>query len=474
MNSFERFWYQLVYNLPNFLFAILLLIIAVALGMLAKNLVIKASRKLKFAQKLDNNTSKDTNIMELFGNLALILVILLFLPSILERLGLNSITNPISGFLTSIISYLPRLIGAGLILAVGIFLSKIVKELLDALLKKSGIDNYQRKLGLKTTESTMNISTVLANVAYFLILIPIVIAALNTLNIAAISGPAVAILNSILGMLPKILGAIIVIVIGVLIAKVVAGLLYSLISGSGLNEKVAEVTEDNTAYKFDLAKIVSEIVRAVIIAIVTVEALNILNLAVLNRVGAAIVAFLPNVIVAAIAVIGAHFLGSIAKKFFRENLSNNRTAGIIAYWVIMSFAILYSLTTLGIGTQFIMPVFLAIVISTAVASALAFGLGGKEFAAKTLDRLDKTIEENKGTFKAASEKLAQKDEENLNNFRANRDKARSEYEARTKKFMEEFEAKRNYGNYNNNEEMINNYNEQTMSEAGIPETDPRP
>ena len=468
MNNFERFWNELVSNLPNFLMAILLLIIAVALGMLAKNLVIKWGKKLEFTKKLDKNTN-DVNILELLGNLALLIVILLFAPTILDRLGLNSITNPIANFVNSIVSYLPRIIGAGLILAIGIFVAKLLKNLLESLLKGLGIDNYQRKLGLKKTESTMNLSSVLANFAYFLILIPIVIAALNTVNIAAISGPAIAIINSIFGIIPNILAAIIIMVIGVLIAKVVAGLLYSLISGSGLNEKVAEVTEDASAYKFDLAKIISEIVRVVIIALVTVEALAILNLAVLNKVGAAIVSYLPALIVAAIALVGAHLFGSMAKKFIRENLSNSKTTGLLVYFVIMTFAVLYALSTLGIGTQFIMPIFLGLVFATSVASALAFGLGGREWAAKVLDRLDKTLDENKESFKEASEKLAKKDEENYNAYKMNREKAKAEYEKIKAQRIQEFEASRDYGNYEDSVEMANKFNEQTMAESGIEE-----
>lgn len=461
MNEFQIFWRNLVYSLPEFLMAVLLLIVAIVLGLLLKNLIIRGGQKLAIGRKLEKSTKDGKNLLEMLGNLGLIIVILLFAPSILERLGLNAVSNPITGLLVTIVSYIPKLLGAALILAIGLFLAKIVKELLEMFLVKIGTDNYQRKLGLKKSAKTMNLSEVIAQVVYFLVLVPIVIAALNALDIAAVSGPTVAILNSIFGMIPNILGAVIILVIGVLIAKIVAGLIYSVVSGSGLNEKLADAIEDTSAFKLDLAKIISEVVRVIIIALVAVEALRLLNLQVLNTVGVAILAYLPNVAIALIALIGGYILGSLAKKFVRENLPDSKFLGVIAHYVIMGLAGLYALTVLGIGQQFILPLFLGFVVAATVASALAFGLGGREFASKLLERLDRKIDENKDSFKVAKEKLSQKEEKKVDLYREDKEKARQLYLEKLRRHAENKNL--------SNDEMVDEFNERTMKQAGIEE-----
>src|SRR5699024_1723958 len=97
-------------------------------------------------------------------------------------------------------------------------------------------------------------------------------------------------------MCPRFISAFSILAFDIILAKPSAYFIFSLLNGSGLSERVAAVVEDAAAYRMDLAKIISEIVRYVIIAIFLVQAFNVMQLGILNEAGTAILTYLPRVL----------------------------------------------------------------------------------------------------------------------------------------------------------------------------------
>lgn len=401
MENFNTFLSRIWSGLPGFLVAVLLIVLALIVAGVVRNLIRKGVNHFKLDEKLAGKDTSSKEMLDLLGNLGYILTLLLFLPGILDKLGLPSVTVPILGFLNGIFGYIPNLLGAAIILIVGFFLARIIKQLVSGFLKRVNVDNYQEKLGIKRTSgSKVNISDMLANIVYILILIPIIIAALKALNISVISDPAVAMLNEIFLMIPRIIAGIIILVIGFFLAKIIADFVYTLLEGSGLSEKVADVVEDASAAKLDLAKLISEIVKYVILAVFLVQAFNVIQLAVLNEAGTAILAFIPRILAAALILIGAFVLGSLLKKFIVEQFTDAHFGGLIAKYAVLTIGVLAALTQLGIATGFLLPLFQLTIAAGALAVALAFGLGGREFAAKKLAEMDSKM-------KASEPKMAE-------------------------------------------------------------------
>ena len=112
------------------------------------------------------------------------------------------------------LAFIPKLVAAGIIIAVGMFVAKIVKELLVPVLKAIKVDALQEKAGIAAEEKT-TFSTIIANVVYGVIVLVVITAALDQLGIAAISAPANAVVATVFQMIPNILGAIVIIAIGV-------------------------------------------------------------------------------------------------------------------------------------------------------------------------------------------------------------------------------------------------------------------
>ena len=134
-----------------------------------------------------------------------------------------------------------------------------------------------------------------------------------------------------------------------------------------------------------LSKIITEVVKYLIIVLFVVQALDSLALGVLSSVGVAIIAYLPNVLAAIIVAIAAFIGYRVVENKLGEKCSTCATAVKAAIIVVASFFIL---SQLGIASTLVNTAFIIILGAAGVAAALAFGLGGREFAAKLLNKIN--------------------------------------------------------------------------------------
>ncbi len=381
--------------IPAVVIAILLLVVAFIAANIVKSLVLKLFGLIKADALLAKIGVKDEaakSAKNFVAKLAYFVTFLLFLPGVLDKLGMQSVSAPITGLANSFLSFLPKLVAAGIILAVGIFVANIVKDLLLPLLKATKIDKLQEKSGIKTSEKA-SFSNILASVVYGFILLVVITSALDQLGIAAISNPTNAIVASIFALIPNVLGAIVIIAIGVFIAKLVAGLLESLLAGVGADSLIEKIT-GTPAKKVVLSKAISAVVKYLVIVIFLVQGVNVLNLPVLTGVGEVVLGYVPTaisiVLILGIGIFAANTAESvIASKF--QNAKATAFIVKIAIYVVLAFL---CLSQLGIANKIVEGTFILIVAAVCVAFAVAFGIGGKNFAANRLEKLEKKIDSN--------------------------------------------------------------------------------
>lgn len=403
-------------SLPDILFGILFLVIAIIAGYIVKNLIVKGAKALKLDQKFGDSAKEANSIPELLGKLGFILTVLFFLPGIFDRFGLNNISAPLTGMLGTFLGYIPRLIGAALLLFLGFVIAKIVQQLTMGFLERVKVDKLKDKMGLtdpntpeEPSKNALSFADLGGKVLYVIVLIPFIIAALEVLNIDAITDPAVTILTSITGIIPQILAAGILILIGIFIAKLVGDLVENIIDGFGISDKVADVMDEPRATGFDLGRVVGIVVKALIILFFTVQAFDLIGLTIFQTIGGAVIAYLPMILSALLILLGGYVLGSVAKRFIVDTLPQARFAAMIIKGVIITIAALMALSHLGIGALFVETLFIAIIVASAVAFAIAFGIGGRDFARNTLQKLEKNMEESKGSMKEIQKKLEAED-----------------------------------------------------------------
>lgn len=379
-----------IWAIDIFRFIVYLAIAFLAAG-LSSWLVTKLLTLVKLDKKFDkwgiNDGALGTS-MKFVGRLVYLIVFLLFLPNALEALGITSVSGPIHSFVSAFIDYLPNIIAAVILVYVGILVAQILGQIVSVLLKKTKLDSLIKRVDSEDKKAVL-LSDVLVKIMMGIIILVTIVSALGVLDIAAISAPAIGIVSSIFGAIPSIILATVVVAVGIFVASLACGLLYNVLIATNFDNVVKKVVPQ---LKASATKIVVNIVKTVIILFVAAQGIEALNLSVLTMIVTAIVAYLPLVIKAAVilvvAFVGANMLEAVIVK------ANPKAASLakivkVAVFTLAGFMIL---SQMEIASTIVNTAFIVTISAIAISFAIAFGIGGKDFAKKTLDRVDDKIE----------------------------------------------------------------------------------
>ncbi|MES2436736.1 MAG: hypothetical protein V4519_01890 [Patescibacteria group bacterium] len=191
--------------------------------------------------------------------------------------------------------------------------------------------------------------------------------------------------------LPKIIGALLILIIGWIVASVIGGLVKRVVRATGLDE-VVERSQLNQKLRVSgkyklLSGMIGEFVKWFIIIVVLIAAANTLNLPQVTEFFNAIALYIPRAIVAVIILVVGLLLGEFVANLVRGGLEasklpvrHKQTLGSVAKYAIIVFSIMAALVQLNIVPELIQILFGGFVL----ALALAFGLGGREEAARFL------------------------------------------------------------------------------------------
>ncbi len=360
----------------------------VALLILLVTWILAKAAKWAFAKLVDTipalrrTTGAGESIGLSLGRIVSLLIWLFGLVAILNILNLGSVTGPMETMLDNAMGFIPNIIGAGLILFIGHMLARIAKELVETVLATVDFDRWANRGGVERITGNSTISRTIGTVVYVLIIIPVVIAALQTLQIESISTPLVIMLTEILDAVPAIIGASLVLGIGFVIARWVAEVTQELVAGLGADRSVEAIGLLPAEVK--LSTVVAKIVLVTILLFATIAATRLLDFPELTavvdevlRLGGAVI--FGGVIIA-VGFLVANFLASLVSGAGGDGMG----ARLIRYATILLFSAM-GLKYMGIADSIIEMAFGALVIGGAAAAALAFGLGGRDAAARLLD-----------------------------------------------------------------------------------------
>jgi hypothetical protein len=315
------------------------------------------------------------------------LVLLLFLPAILSALDLQGLLLPVQGMVDEVLAFLPNLLAATVILGLGWLLARIIQRLVSNLLAAVGADSLSEQIGLDRALGEQRLSGLVGLVVYVLILIPVLIAALNSLHMDAITRPASDMLNAILMTLPLLFGAALVLLVAYLVGRVVSGLVGNLLAGIGFNKVLlriglgSEPKEDERTP----SEIVGYLVLVGIMLFATIEAVSLLGFEVLANLVAEFMVFAGHVLLGLIILGVGLFLANLAARTVEA--STSRQAGLLALAARISITVLagaMALRQMGLANEIITIAFGLLLGAIAVAFAIAFGIGGRDLAAQTL------------------------------------------------------------------------------------------
>ena len=196
--------------------------------------------------------------------------------------------------------------------------------------------------------------------------------------------------------IPKFLGSVIVFVLGWVFASGMGRLVVQILSKLKFNEIFERTGWGGAFRRAELKVNVSEFLGAIVkwilvfvFLLATVEILGFLQFAVFLT---QVLAFLPNVVVAALIFVVATILADIVQKITvasvdRAGVGYAKVAGFLVRWAILGFAVLAIIVQLGIAKELILILSKGVVALLALSCGLAFGLGGKDIAGETLREL---------------------------------------------------------------------------------------
>jgi len=213
-----------------------------------------------------------------------------------------------------------------------------------------------------------------------------------------IADPIRQMLAKILAYLPVLLGALIILIVGWIVAKAIRRLVDWLLKTARFDTLADKAGITEILRKGDMRitarEVVSGLVYWLVIIMVLVMVVNALGLPKASDILASLFAYVPKVIAALFVLVVAMFLASFVSGIVRTaagnaNLPKPEIFAGISRWAIIIFAATIALEQLGIAPLLVTTTFNIILGGVCLALALAFGLGGKEAAARYLEELRK-------------------------------------------------------------------------------------
>jgi small-conductance mechanosensitive channel len=209
----------------------------------------------------------------------------------------------------------------------------------------------------------------------------------------------------IIGFLPNIVVAIVILLIGWLIgaglSKVVEQVVESLKINNALRSAGVEDALTKGGFTLDAGKFLGGLVKWFVILVFLVASLEVLNLTqVTIFLQEVVLLYLPRIIVAVLILLAAAVIAEVVQNIVSgaakaAEIPSASFLSKITKWAIWIIAILAALDQLNVASVFVQTLFTGMVVAISLALGLAFGLGGQEAASRYLEHLEKEVSERR-------------------------------------------------------------------------------
>ena len=202
--------------------------------------------------------------------------------------------------------------------------------------------------------------------------------------------------------LPQFIAAIVVFLVGWLIAELLGKLAYHVVKILHVDNALGKVgfrqAWERSGFKLDTPVLFYELVKWFFVVVFLMAATNILGLIQVSEFLRTVVFYLPNVIVAMvillIGILVAKFSEGLVKASVKAaGLMSANFLGALTKWAVFVFSLLIALAQLKVADDIIKIVITGLIAASALAMGLAFGLGGVKHAEQMIGDLRRRIEE---------------------------------------------------------------------------------
>lgn len=360
------------------LVALIILVVGLFIAKIIRGILRKALSKVGFL----NRTNSDGSTMDLASPIATLvyyLIVLFVLIAVLGAMGLDNVLDPLKTMANDFMGYIPNIIGAGIVGYVGWLLAKIISEFVGMALNKA-----DQQMVLRTGSNDFKVSKIGSAFVFGAILLPIVIAALDILEIEAISGPAKAMIEKLMAAVPNIIAAAIILLVTWFVARFVVFMLTGLLEGMNINQMPERLGMQGLfSPTFTPTKLIGGAIMFFAMLTAATAAVEKLNIEVISQIMAKVLEFGGGILIGGVILVIGNFLGTLAH---RHLSASSPGLANIARLAILGLVLAMGLKAMGLADNIVNMAFGFTLGSVAVAAALAFGLGGRDAAKHVADR----------------------------------------------------------------------------------------
>jgi hypothetical protein len=366
--------------LPRVLGAILIIIIGFILAKFIRRLVKKLLGKTNVDERLAAKLNSSVRLDSFVATLVYYLAVVYTLIIALNILGVQSVLEPLQDMMAEFVGFLPNLIGAGVIAFAGYIIATIVSQATGFLSER--LEQFGGRVGLNT--SSISLTNIVRQIVFIFVFIPILIVALDTLKMDAISEPATDMLRSMLSAIPKIIAAVILLGIFYIIGKYVVSIVTELLRNLGVDNMTQKLGLGNLLGEKSFSSIIGNLAMFFIMFTGIIAAADKLELTQVQVILNDVFNILGRVFFGVVILLGGLFASNLAANAISNSEGSAYMKPIVRF-AILGIFLAFSLHTMGIAESIVNLAFGLTLGAIAVAFALSFGLGGREAAGKQME-----------------------------------------------------------------------------------------
>lgn len=303
-------------------------------------------------------------------------------PMLSEQLGF------LNGMLDNIFGYLPQLVIGVFVFIIGVVLSNVVKNAATSTLEVAQVDRLASKYGVTEAESSNSIANSLGGLFKAIVILVFAIAAISIWDIPGFSDEVSGMLGTVLDYIPNIIGAAIILGVAVFIGRFVSNLAKNTLPALGVDKSLSTVASlDGEGPKFVPSNIIATVAFVGILLMGLTAAMRYLGIPELTNVFNTLLEVGGRVVLGAVIIGAGLFIANFISKIVTQT-SGDLAGRIIKYAAILIFTFM-GLESMRLGEDIVNTAFSyglgAAAVAAGIGGAVAFGLGGREWAGKKLN-----------------------------------------------------------------------------------------
>lgn len=216
-----------------------------------------------------------------------------------------------------------------------------------------------------------------------------------------VANPLMEVWSGFAAFVPSLVGAILVLVIGLIVATVLGKIVEKVFEAIKLDAMLAklglEPYFERAGMKLRGARFLGQLVHWFLVVVFLLAAVDTLGLSALSGFLRDVLAYVPNVVAAVLIMLAAFVVGSFLQRVVSASVMSAKLhaaafLGTFTWWIVVIFGLFAALIQLQVAVTIINALVTGFIAMLAIAGGLAFGLGGREYAAYLISKLRERTE----------------------------------------------------------------------------------